>query len=239
MMTCFHCVVCLWIQCVCGVIKPQWGLKAWQSSSDPRPPAAALAEHNWKVFMRSWHLDIWTGFPIILEGKWWRSFTGVWHLCTVWHSSEVLCGCIKADLLFSEWFAGSVDKDIFKVFQLWKKIWNYVSVFMHNSWFSRGKTTIAPSAVWTRISSDSEVRAGHSRIESAEVRRRAQKQSQYALLLTQVTFGGVQMNFCSLFHHQLHNELNSDWFGYFRNNNNTPLPKTWGKLYFPRSTCSF
>lgn len=89
-------IVCLWIQCVCGVIKPQWGLKAWQSSSDPRPTAAALAEHNWKVFMRSWHLDIWTGFPIIQEGKWWRSFIGVWHLCTVWQSSEVLCGCIKS-----------------------------------------------------------------------------------------------------------------------------------------------
>lgn len=90
-----------------------------------------------------------------------------------------------------------------------KKISGYVSVFMHNSWLSRGKTTIAPSAVWTQISSDSEVKAGHSRTESAEVRRRAQKQSQYARLLTQVTSGGVQMNFCSLFHHQLHNKLKS------------------------------
>lgn len=47
-------------------------------------PAAACPAPNWKVFVCSWHLDIWRGFSsVILVGKCWSSFIGSWHLLTL------------------------------------------------------------------------------------------------------------------------------------------------------------
>lgn len=78
----FHCVceTCVCV-CLCCDLTPdgEWRLpeRVWPH----RTQLTDCLEPNWKVFMRSWHLDIWTGFPIILEGKWWNAFIGVWHLC--------------------------------------------------------------------------------------------------------------------------------------------------------------
>lgn len=69
-------------------LKPQWWWSTWHSTSSPLIPAAACIWLNWKVFVCVWHLDIWRGFPIILEGKWWSSFIGSWHLCTVCNSAR-------------------------------------------------------------------------------------------------------------------------------------------------------
>lgn len=40
--------------------------RGWQSTG--HLPAAVCVQANWKVFMHSWHLDICSGFSIILEG---------------------------------------------------------------------------------------------------------------------------------------------------------------------------